>query len=137
MAALRIEPVIEVLGDDNFDLWPVVRREGFWYLALHAGLSDVEVGTAVHQMLHRFHTDENGDDAATRDIYMDRALPPTGPDGVVPMAMGGLRFTDLTTGETVLPGRCSSIDERSEVFEVLDGDRPGCGLGHDPDAGLT
>lgn len=137
MAVLRIEPVIEVLGDDTFGLWPVVGREGFWYLALHADLSDAEVGTAVHQILRWFHTDENGDEAPSRDVYLDRALGPAEPDGAVPLAMGGLRFTGLTTGETVLPGCCYSIDERSEIVDVLDGDLPGCCLGHSPETGIT
>ncbi|MBE1878054.1 hypothetical protein [Myceligenerans pegani] len=137
MAALRIEPVIEVLGDDAFDLWPVVGRGGCWYLALHGDLSDAEVGTAVHQILHWFHTDENGDEAASRDIYLDRALGPSDPDGAVPLATGGLQFTDLMSGETVLPGCCYSIDERSEIVDVLDGELPGCWLGHSPDAGVT
>lgn len=137
MTVLRAEPVIEVFGDDSFDLWPAVGRGGFWYQALHGGMSDAEVGTAVHQVLRWFHTDEKGDDAPTRAVYLSRALGPHDPDGAVPIAMGGLRFTDTNTGASILPGCCYSIDERSEILDVLDGSLPGCWLGHSPDAGVT
>ena len=54
VTTLRIEPVLEVLGDTELDLWPVVGRDGFWYQALHGDLTDREVGTAVHQILRWF-----------------------------------------------------------------------------------
>ncbi len=137
MAALQIEPVVEVVGDAEFDLWPVVGRDGFWYLALHGDLTEREVGTALHQVLRWFHTDEQGIGVATVDDYLARALAPRGADDVRPMAMGGMRFTDTATGVTILPGCCYSIDERSEIVDVLDGRRPGCWFGHDPDAGFA
>lgn len=137
MSALRIEPVIEVLGDDTFNLWPVVGREGSWYQTLHGDLSDAEVGTAVHQILHWFHTDENGYEAPTLAVYLDRALGQHDPEGTLPMAMGGLRFVDTSTGTVILPGCCYSIDERFEILEVLDGSQPGCWLGHSPDGGIA
>lgn len=137
MTVLRVEPVVEVLEDDAFDLWPVVGREGFWHLALHGDLPDAEVGTAVHQILRWFHTDENGDEAPSLAAYLGRALGPHDPDGYQPIAMGGLRFIDTGTGTAILPGCCYSIDERFEILDVLDGSQPGCWLGHSPDAGIT
>jgi hypothetical protein len=137
MTALRAEPVIEVLGDDTFDLWPVVGREGFWYQTLHGDMSDAEVGTAVHQVLRWFHTDEKGDEAANVAVYLGRALGPHDPGDARPLAMGGLRFIETSTGISITPGCCYSIDERSEILDVLDGSLPGCWLGHSPDAGIT
>ncbi len=137
MTGLRIEPVVEVLHDAEFDLWPVVGRDGFWYLALHGDLTEPEVGTGVHQILRWFYTDDQGNPAPTVEDYLARALAQHSPGDDQPMAMGGLRFTDTVTGATVLPGCCYSVDERSEVHDVLDGKRPACWFGHDPDAGLA
>ncbi|GAA2227931.1 hypothetical protein GCM10010413_24760 [Promicromonospora sukumoe] len=137
ISALRIDQVIEVLGEDAFDLWPVVGQGGHWYLALHGELSDAEVGTAVHQILRWFHTDENGDEAPSLDVYLGQALGPHDPDGTQPMAMGGPRFTDTSTGDVVIPGCCNSLDERFEILEVLDGGRTECWLGHSPVAAVT
>jgi hypothetical protein len=137
MTALRIEPVIEVLGDTEFDLWPVVGRDGSWLLALHGEMREREVGTAVHQILRWFYADDRGRPASTIEEYLARALASHGVDDVQPMAMGGLRFTDVVTGGTILPGCCFSIDERSEMSDVLDGKRSECWLGHIPSVGVT
>lgn len=91
----------------------------------------------MHQILRWFHTDENGDEAPSLDVYLGWALGPHDPYDTQPMAMGGLRFTDTCTGAAILPGCCYSLDERFEVREVLDGDRTGCWLGHSPTVTLT
>lgn len=137
MAALRIEPVVEVLGDAEFDLWPVVGRDGSWYQVLHGDLTEREVGTAVHQVLRWFYDDDQGSPAQTIEDYLGRALAPHGPGDAQLMASGGVRFTDTVTGATILPGCCYMVDERSEILDVVDGRRPGCWLGHDPDGGMT
>lgn len=129
--------MLEVLGDRELDFWPVVGRDDFWYLALHGDLTDREVGTAVHQILRWFYTDDEGDPASTVEDYLARALAPYGPDEARPLALGGLRFTDTVTGSTILPGCCSSIDERSELVDVLGGRAATCWFGHDPDVVLT
>ncbi|GAA1870054.1 hypothetical protein [Myceligenerans crystallogenes] len=49
--ALRIEPVIEVLGDAEFDLWPVVGQDGFWYQTLHGPARAHEPSDAVARAL--------------------------------------------------------------------------------------
>ncbi|WP_125775821.1 hypothetical protein [Antribacter gilvus] len=131
-----IDPVIEVAGERGFDLWPVLGHRRLTYLALHGGLSDRETGSAVYEILHWFHTDDDGAPATSVDSYLQHALGPYDPEGTQPLAMGGLRFTDATTGVTILPGCCYSIDERIEVYGVLDGGTE-CWLGHSPDGRLT
>lgn len=137
MTTLRVEPVLEVLGGTEIELWPVVGRDGFWYLALHGDLTKREVGTAVHQILRWFYTDDEGDPASTVEEYLARALAPYDADDARPLAMGGMQFTDTVTGSTILPGCCYSIDERSELVDVLGGRTATCWFGHDPDAVLT
>ncbi|WP_223838008.1 hypothetical protein [Streptomyces venezuelae] len=129
-----IQPVLEVYAPDAFALWPLTQGEPFGYLPLSGELTAAELGTAMMRIAQCNDIDPDphaGDDRPPR---------PSDPLGSflhglltfdTPFAAGGLRVTDSTTGNTLLPGCCNGLEDWREWYTVVDGSGPAF-LGHDP-----
>ncbi|MFI1676247.1 hypothetical protein [Streptomyces sp. NPDC020607] len=127
-----MQPVLEIYAPDGFDLWPVAQVEPFAYLPLGGGLAPAEVGAAVMRI-----ADCNDVEAAD-----DVNHPPRPADALGsflhalltydrPIASGGLRVTDTSTGVTFLPGCCDGLEEWRDWHRLVD-DGHLLGFGHDP-----
>lgn len=125
--------VLEILREDEFTLWPVAEYERFHFMPLHGGLEPAEIGTAVTQIA-------DYTDFVTDDSHYPRPRP-TEPLGAFlhgllamddPEAPGGVRFTDTTTGVTVLPGCCGALEEWRGWYDIADGGS--AFFGHNPSA---
>lgn len=126
-----LQPVLELCASDGFTLWPVAECEPYGFMALHGSLDPAEVGTAVMSIADYNNLDPEDDGRAPRPadpvggflhglLTMDDLL-----------SSGGLRITDTATGTTLLPGCCTSLNERGDWLDVVDG--KGCAsFGHDP-----
>lgn len=132
--SLVVDAVVEVgFDEDGFGLWPITAAPRLHHLPLNGGLTDAEIGSVVQSALHWFYRDEDDRFATTVESYLDQMDLITEVEGITPMLFGGLRFIEPATWVTVLPGCCVSVDERSEVHDVLAGSAAGAWLGHDPD----
>ena len=137
--ALKVEAVVEVGYDQGFTFWPTLGTGRLGPVALSGDLTDEQVGSVVQAILHWFYWDEKNEAAASIPVYLGRvaAALADSNDPTRPLAFGGPSFADVTSGTTMLPGCCVSLDERSEVYDVLAGESAGAWLGHSPDTGLT
>lgn len=137
--ALKVEAVVEVGYDKGFTFWPTLGTRRHGPVALSGDLTDEQVGSVVQAILHWFYWDEHNEAAASIPIYLDRVAAALADNNhpTRPLAFGGPCFVDVSSGTTMLPGCCLSVDERSEVFDVLAGESAGAWLGHSPDTGLT
>lgn len=110
---LIAEAVIELTDHAGFAGWPTSRGVGFGYGRLHEGLTVEEVGSVVWSFLDANHGFDDPDaDGAT--------------------VLGGVRFTDTTTGVVLMPGCCSDLSGR---FDLVRSVADGAGdpwLGHEP-----
>ncbi|WP_418961521.1 hypothetical protein [Streptomyces tritici] len=130
-----MQPVLEVLGRDDFALWPVLapgeRPRGF--LPVGGAMTETEIGTAV--MLVASCNDLDPGDGDERPPRPDEPLA-SFLHGMLTFdalyAAGGLRVTDTATGAELVPGCCSGLEEWRAWYEVLDGGGS-AGFGHDPD----
>ncbi|MFB9555752.1 hypothetical protein [Streptomyces roseoviridis] len=126
-----LQPVLEILATDGFDLWPVADPGGYDLLPLSGALSPDQVGTAVMRL-----ADCNDAEPGRRE----RAQGPVDPLGHflhglltsgTLWAPGGLRATDTATGVVLSPGCCNGLDERHDWREVIDGEG-WADFGHSP-----
>ncbi|MFG2819172.1 hypothetical protein ACGFX4_07040 [Kitasatospora sp. NPDC048365] len=125
-----MQPVLEILTPDGFDLWPVAEVQPFAFFALHGRLSSAEVGTAVMRI------------AGCNDVDPDGDRPPRPADplgsflhGLLTFehlfAAGGLRVADTASGTEFLPGCCDGLEDWRDWYRLTDGDGV-LGFGHDP-----
>jgi len=129
---ITVHPVVELHFRSGFSLWPVGEPATFDFLRLQAGMSPVDIGTAV--MLIAACNDVEG-------FPEERPPRPAEPlDGFLhslltldePFVAGGLRVTDTTTGAALLPGCCSDLSEWRDWLDYLDERSCRLDLGHDP-----
>ncbi|MEW2390995.1 hypothetical protein AB0933_21815 [Streptomyces venezuelae] len=129
-----MQPVLETYTPDGFDLWPVAEVESFGFLPLSGELSPDEVGAAVMRIA-------DCNDVSAMDGPDGGHTPrPAGPldsflHGLLtlddPIASGGLRVIDDSTGVTFLPGCCDGLEDWRDWHRLID--RGGLlGFGHDP-----
>ncbi|MFE7774327.1 hypothetical protein ACFU5O_10560 [Streptomyces sp. NPDC057445] len=119
---ILVQPVLEIRVPDGFSLWPVAECERYGFLTLSGALDPAGIGTAVASIADCNDTGAEADDRTPRlDDPLGSFL-----HGLrtvdAPVASGGLRVTDASTGTTLVPGCCNGLEERREWLEVVDGD---------------
>ncbi|WP_125776801.1 hypothetical protein [Antribacter gilvus] len=119
-----MEAVLEVGTPEPFTLWPVAAAHG--YLPLRGGLLDAEIGLAVQSFAYS-NDEPRSTPAASASEFLRTVLLKD-----QPVAFGGYRVTDTTTGVALQPGCCSDLDEASGLRDLLRGTAGGVFLGHDP-----
>ncbi|MFD5569529.1 hypothetical protein [Streptomyces cadmiisoli] len=126
-----MQPVLEIVADDDFALWPVGEHESYCYLVLDGELTPADVGTAVMLIAkcNDFEPEEEHGPCPTDPLgtFLHGLL--TMPDL---LAAGGFRVTDHATDTVfVEPGCCNGLETWRDWLEVLDG--TGCAyFGHNP-----
>ncbi|MDA2803361.1 hypothetical protein [Nocardiopsis suaedae] len=125
-----MQPALETFAPDGFDLWPVAEFEPFGFLPLSGDLSSAEVGTAVMCIANYNSIGPDGgrppEPAASLDSVLRGLL--TYED---PLAAGGLRVTDRSTGVTFEPGCCDGLEEWRDWHRLVE-DGSVLGFGHPP-----
>ncbi|MCJ0869388.1 hypothetical protein [Streptomyces sp. AP-93] len=125
-----MQPVLEILIPDGFDLWRVAEFNRFDFLPLSGELSPAEVGAAVASI------------ASWNDADSDGGRPPRPADppasflhGLLTLedlfVAGGLQVTDPSTGVTFQPGCCDGLEDWRDWHRFADGGSL-LGFGHDP-----
>ncbi|MEU4386233.1 hypothetical protein [Promicromonospora sp. NPDC023805] len=110
---LIAEAVIELTDHAGFAGWPSTRAAGFGHLPLHAGLTAEEIGSVVWSFLEANHVFDDPDaDGAT--------------------VLGGVRITDTKSGAVLVPGCCSDLSGRFDLFESVADGTSDPWLGHSP-----
>jgi len=125
-----MQPVLEIVTPEGFDLWPVAEIEPFSFLPLSGELSPAEVGTAVMRIVGCNDSDPDGD-------RPPRPADPLGSflHGLLTFdslyAAGGLGVTDTSTGVTFLPGCCDGLEDWRDWHRFVDGGDL-LAFGHEP-----
>jgi hypothetical protein len=125
-----MQPVLEMVTPDGFDLWPVAEIPPFGLLPLSGGLSPAEVGSAVMRIVGCNDIDPDGD-------RPPRPADPLGSflHGLLTFedlfAAGGLRVTDNSTGAVFLPGCCDGLEDRHAWYQLVEGEGT-LWFGHNP-----
>lgn len=122
---LRLDPVIAVRALDGFRLWPIAAVEPEW-MVLDGSLDGPQIGTAVAVIAaYNSHSQAEPGDAKSPKGFLRDLLKTDSP-----IAEGGLRLTDTTTGAVVVPGCCFGLESWREWYGAVKDERPW--LGHDP-----
>ncbi|WP_406054354.1 hypothetical protein OG462_03610 [Streptomyces sp. NBC_01077] len=125
-----MQPVLEIYTPDGFDLWPVAEIDPFGFLPLHGALSSAEVGTAMMRIADCNDSDPDGDrpprPADAFGSFLHGLL--TFDD---PIAAGGLRVSDNSTGVVFLPGCCDGLEDWRNWHHLIE-EGSLLGFGHDP-----
>ncbi|MFF9915594.1 hypothetical protein [Streptomyces sp. NPDC013457] len=125
-----MQPVVEIVAPDAFDLWPVAEVEPFSFQPLNGKLSPTEVATAAMGIIRCNATEPDGD-------HPPRPADPLGSflHGLLTLdplfAAGGLRVTDTSTGVVFLPGCCDGLEDRRDWHRLIN-DGGQLWFGHDP-----
>lgn len=86
-------------------------------MPLHAGLTPEEIGSVVWSFLDANH------------VFDD-------PDADCATVLGGVRITDTTTGAVLVPGCCSELSGRFDLFKSAVDGTSDPWLGHSPSPGV-
>lgn len=114
---LIAEAVIELTDHAGFAGWPSTRAAGSGHMPLHAGLTAEELGSVVWSFLDANHMFDGPDD-----------------DGAT--VLGGVRITDTKTGAVLVPGCCSDLSGRFDLFKSAADGTSDPWLGHSPSPGV-
>ncbi|MGW4893250.1 hypothetical protein ACWEQL_13445 [Kitasatospora sp. NPDC004240] len=127
-----LQPVLEIVLPDDFDLWPVAEVEPYGFLALDGSMTPEQVGAAVARIAdHKRAEPEEPDrpDGKAEDPFDALLCGPAHCEQ--PYAPGGFRVADPSTGAVLVPGCCNGVEEWRDWLDMLDGHGPR-GFGHDP-----